>query len=1265
MTEATRPRPDVYTAGGTLTLDVPTYIEREADSRLLSELRQRHYCYVLTPRQMGKSSLIVRTRKRLEDSGIKSVSIDITGFGKTSPTEDQWYTGHADEIALLLDLPPSAMQWWSQRNDLGPVQRFSRYLSDCVLETVKSDVVIFIDEIDATQGLPFSDDYFAAIRALYNRRPIDARLQRLTFVLLGVASPADLIKDPQRTPFNIGKRIELTDFTPQEAQPLLQGLAPERDLGEKLLDRVLFWTGGHPYLSQRTCQVVAEWAQTDWDPRRVPSIVDEKVRDTFLIDEKRTSDYNLQLVADRVVAGTNGTLAADAPKRLGVYREIVRGARVTDEDLDPVKIALKLSGLVVPGPSGLRVRNRIYQTVFDETWIRSVLGEGESQQKREFLYDVFISYSSSDREFVAGFLSPRLKEAGLRVASDLELRPGQNWTEELPHMREASEFFLPVISPEWTTSRGAQEEFALMSSRVGKIVPVLLRPTRVPQFLQSIQWADFTDQSLWETQITALIGVLGGRPPSPAASPQQALSPSASDAWKGAWEIMTSHFDRDGLVKFISEHYPASLEAVTPGLAHEAVADMLLNRANRAGRLEELAGLLAEAAHSTGSATAAAPHALGSSHAFVAMPFGRKQEIAFDRVYQELVRPALESAGFEVFRADEELRAGDIRTDMFQELLLADLVVADLSIDNPNVWYELGVRHALRARGVIQIQAAREYMPFDVYVDRALRYHLKDGVPDPAFLEADRRALATFATETMKSWQGRKVSPVYHLLPYLKEPDWKDLRVTEATEFWAAQNDWDRRIEVARRLGRPGDILVLADEAPSRALRMEAYRSAARALQSLGKFKLALEQCQRALEVDPADLQNRSLKGLLLTRLQRFDEAREWLKAVLQDHPDDDESWGLLGRIEKEAWMAVWRKENATPQSRREEAAAEEALLRGSIHAYATGFVQNPSDAYPGINAATLMHLLTELTGDDQDAERRLAIEGGVRWAAVSKLQKEPDDYWSRVTLADLLVLTAERQPAETAYRNAVAVAQKNWFALDSSRQQLRLLQELGFRPEVVDAAVRVFDRALDRLQSPEQRAEPGQVILFAGHMIDKPGRQSPRFPPSQEPVAAAAIERILNEELKAAPGDLALCSGANGGDLLFAEACLRRGLRLELRLPVDEPRFVDNSVAFAGGNWRERFYTVKAHPNTKVYIMPEELGPTPDHLNAYARVNLWQLYTAIAWGEERLRFVTLWDGSAGDGPGGTADMMQAARTRTGRVYHLDTRQLFGLSSSA
>src|SRR5262245_51579645 len=109
-------------------------------------------------------------------------------------------------------------------------------------------------------------------------------------------------------------------------------------------------------------------------------------------------------------------------------------------------------------------------------------------------------------------------------------------------------------------------------------------------------------------------------------------------------------------------------------------------------------------------------------HAFVVMPFGVKDGIDFDDVYHSLIVPALKGESLEVFRADEERRAGNIRTDMFQELLLADLVVADLSIDNPNVWYELGVRHALRARGVIQIQCRRDYLPFDVYLDRTLFY---------------------------------------------------------------------------------------------------------------------------------------------------------------------------------------------------------------------------------------------------------------------------------------------------------------------------------------------------------------------------------------------------------------------------------------------------------------------------------------------------------------------------------------------------------------
>ncbi len=158
-------------------------------------------------------------------------------------------------------------------------------------------------------------------------------------------------------------------------------------------------------------------------------------------------------------------------------------------------------------------------------------------------------------------------------------------------------------------------------------------------------------------------------------------------------------------------------------------------------------------------------------HVFVAMPFGIKNDIDFDRVFAELIEPGLSAAGYQVMRADQELSAGSIRTDMFQELLLADLVVADLTLDNPNVWYELGVRHALRARGVIQIaSSARERMPFDVYTDRTLRYHLKNGAPDPDSLAKDRKALGDMAQATMARWHGYKISPVYHLLPDCPNP---------------------------------------------------------------------------------------------------------------------------------------------------------------------------------------------------------------------------------------------------------------------------------------------------------------------------------------------------------------------------------------------------------------------------------------------------------------------------------------------------------------
>ncbi len=650
-------------------------------------------------------------------------------------------------------------------------------------------------------------------------------------------------------------------------------------------------------------------------------------------------------------------------------------------------------------------------------------------------------------------------------------------------------------------------------------------------------------------------------------------------------------------------------------------------------------------------------------HTFVVMPYGTKEGIDFNRVYSELIKPALEAAGFEVFRADEEMRAGDIRTDMFQELLLADLVVADLSIDNPNVWYELGVRHALRARGVIGIRCRRDYMPFDVYTDRTLRYQIKENppaaaAPDPDRLEDDKKKLAEFATETINSFHDRKISPVYHLLPYLTEPNFKSLRVEEAKEFWEKYESWARQIDVARKGDRPGDILVLAEEAPNIGFRIEAFRNAGNALRSLGQFALALAQYEKALALDPDDIESRRQKGLLLGRLKRHDEAKEWLRDLVKEIPGDAESWALLGRVEKDNWIACWRTAGSTVEQMRQDAAAEDALLQEAINAYAKGFRQDPSHYYSGINAVGLMHLLAHLTGKDEQLEARTEMEGGVRWAVRGTLEKDPQNYWARATLAELEGLSNKKAIVEAALKSAAAVADKDWFKLNSSREQLLLYKDLGFRPAEVQSCLEIIDRALARVPRPESRWGSRQVFLFSGHMIDAPDRKEPRFPPDKEPIAAKAIADKL-DALGAGPEDLAICGGACGGDLLFAEACLARGLKLEVRIPFDEPTFIQKSVAFAPGNWTDRFYQVRDNPNTKLFVMPDEFGPTPKGANPYARDNLWQLYTALSWGPDKVRFVCLWNRKGGDGPGGTEHMYETVQKYSGRVYVLDTNLLW------
>ncbi|MGO4513328.1 tetratricopeptide repeat-containing protein [Bradyrhizobium sp. 2TAF36] len=654
-----------------------------------------------------------------------------------------------------------------------------------------------------------------------------------------------------------------------------------------------------------------------------------------------------------------------------------------------------------------------------------------------------------------------------------------------------------------------------------------------------------------------------------------------------------------------------------------------------------------------------------ASRAFVIMPFGKKKgldgnEIDFDAVYSLLLSPAISAVGLTPHRADADRRGGSIHSDMFQDLLLAEFVVADLTLDNPNVWYEIGVRHALRGTGTIMTYALRERLPFDIAGQRMQRYTLSGSKPDPATLEADRNGLTDAIRQTLEAWEGRRSSPVYQQLPYLREPNWKTLRVGGINEYWDSLQRWQARIEIARRKQRPGDILVLADETPNSLLEFEALCTAADALIRLQKPRFALKILERARKLDPVDIRARQLEGRALGRAERYTEAREAL-TQLASESKDGESLGICARTWKDEWLQGWnahplRKTNPTTAAR-----ATAAALHSAASAYYEAFRSVPGEFYSGINALTLGRVWEHVTEEESTLPLEL-IDDGVRWSLAAGINANRT-YWSLVSSGELAVVHNRKREAISYYSEgaALAVANGDRFALDASSQQLDFLRALMYRPSIVGELAKVLDAAEKELDTrigsrALDQSQPQHIVLFSGHMIDDPSARGPgaersaRFPDAKVNAVAARIEDCLNR-IGAGRGDLGLSGGASGGDLLFAEACLKRGMSLEIRLSAAEPEFLAESVTFADPDhfWEESFARVKSHPATTLLYMPEELGLAPKNIGKYDRCNRWLLYTALSQGLSKVSFVTLWNGQPGDGPGGTQDMIDLVRKFTGQ----------------
>lgn len=382
-------RRSIYAVGGTVQASGGLYIRRMADEELLILCRTGTFAYVLTARQMGKSSLMVKTAERLASEGITSVIIDLTEFG-VNVTQEEWYLGILTKITDSIAPEFDVVAWWDQYGHLGVTQRMTKFFEQLMLSKASERIVLFIDEIDTTLRLPFADDFYAAVRYIHNARATNKSFERLSFVLIGVATPSELISDSHRTPFNIGRRVDLKDFTHKEALPLASGLGLPGEGAKQVLGWVIKWTGGHPYLTQRLCSAIAGQDRGDWSEVEIDRLVAE-----IFVGQMSEQDQNLQFVRDMLTKR-----APNPAEVLATYRDIYLGQRrVLDEKQSVIKSHLKLSGIVSRTGAALDVRNLLYRTVFNIQWIETQASEipAVSQARKETAgTGVFIGSSARD-----------------------------------------------------------------------------------------------------------------------------------------------------------------------------------------------------------------------------------------------------------------------------------------------------------------------------------------------------------------------------------------------------------------------------------------------------------------------------------------------------------------------------------------------------------------------------------------------------------------------------------------------------------------------------------------------------------------------------------------------------------------------------------------------------------------------------------------------------------------------------------------------------
>lgn len=433
---------------------------------------------------------------------------------------------------------------------------------------------------------------------------------------------------------------------------------------------------------------------------------------------------------------------------------------------------------------------------------------------------------------------------------------------------------------------------------------------------------------------------------------------------------------------------------------------------------------------------------------FILMPFGSKPTplgpvIDFNRVYRELIAPAVVDADLEPLRADEETVGGIIHKPMFERLIICPYAVADLTLANANVFYELGVRHAFRPWTTVPMIAEDNRLPFDVQMLRTVQYQLAaDGGPDAARSGETRKSITTLLIEAR---QGKKDSPIFQLLDDIQPP----VVAHEKTDTFREEVEYSKQLKdqlsAARSAGAEAvrefekSLENIADVESGVAIDLFLSYRATSAWQDMVSLvkKMAPPLAETVLV--------REQLAFALNRLGRRDEAENVLTKLIEERGPSSETLGLLGRVYKDRWEDAKK-------------AGDNLLAAGyldkAIEAYRTGFEADWRDAYPGVNAATLMAI------KNPPDDRRLEVIPVVRYAVERKIARGKPDYWDYATLVELAVLASDQAQAAKVLPQAVALIREKWEP-ETTARNLRLILAAREQQETVPAWIKEIEEDL------------------------------------------------------------------------------------------------------------------------------------------------------------------------------------------------------------